>query len=265
MVRAVSNALGLPIVMFSSAHHYPVVYTIPRICNASVPLFVAFNQADAGHYDAVTLKSVPDTGTNIATQSSHRSTQEVDHNRCTCGQKGKHYSTVKRCIPVQKKYTSIILCPCLAANRPCSSSCICNSCNNPNGIRPCTSTSIARPRQRQRHAWQQAVQKSSLFALKLQESVTKGPRTQLEYLLISEIVKYCHQKGIDFDTDIIQAIYTSCVELAHTFELSLPLGSKGEHEINVVLLEYDSNKAMFEAMCVTQLKINSSSLTTSSD
>ena len=60
MVRAVSNALGLSIVMFSSAHHYPVVYTIPRICNASVPLFVAFNQADAGHYDAVTLKSVPD-------------------------------------------------------------------------------------------------------------------------------------------------------------------------------------------------------------
>ena len=32
MVKALSNALNIPIIVFSSALHYPVVYTIPRIC-----------------------------------------------------------------------------------------------------------------------------------------------------------------------------------------------------------------------------------------
>ena len=32
--------------------------------------------------------------------------------------------------------------------------------------------------------------KSSLFALELQEDLTTGPCTQLEYLLVSQIIKY---------------------------------------------------------------------------
>ena len=53
MVLAISNALGLPIIIFSSASHYPIINIAPRVCRASLPLYVAFNQTGAGHYDAL--------------------------------------------------------------------------------------------------------------------------------------------------------------------------------------------------------------------
>ena len=55
MIKAVSNAFSLPIIVFSSALHYPVVYTTPRVCHVSIPLYVAFNQAGAGHYSALSF------------------------------------------------------------------------------------------------------------------------------------------------------------------------------------------------------------------
>ena len=55
MVLAISNALGLPIIVFSSANHYLVINIAPRVCRAPIPLYVAFNQSGAGHYDAVSI------------------------------------------------------------------------------------------------------------------------------------------------------------------------------------------------------------------
>ena len=48
IVVAISNALGLPIIIFSSASHYPVINSAPRVCRASLLLYVAFNQTGAG-------------------------------------------------------------------------------------------------------------------------------------------------------------------------------------------------------------------------
>ncbi len=91
MVPAVSNALGLPVIVFSSAHHHPLIYTTPRVCNASIPLYVAFNQANAGHYDAVTFRDASSS----TMHTSYCSPEETAHDKCTCGQKGKHYTTSK--------------------------------------------------------------------------------------------------------------------------------------------------------------------------
>ena len=109
MIKAVSNALRLPIIVFSSALHYPVVYTTPRVCHVSIPLYVAFNQAGPGHYSALSFRS-----------------DEKEHKM----------SKSKRCILLKKKYTSVAHCSCLAANISCSLSCLCFNCNNPNGVRP---------------------------------------------------------------------------------------------------------------------------------
>jgi len=38
-IKTVSNALGLPIIVFSSTLHYPVANTTPRACNHSLPLY----------------------------------------------------------------------------------------------------------------------------------------------------------------------------------------------------------------------------------
>ena len=49
MVTAVTNALTIPVIVFSSALHPPIIYITPRICTASTPLYAAFNQHGAGH------------------------------------------------------------------------------------------------------------------------------------------------------------------------------------------------------------------------
>ena len=129
---------------------------------------------------------------------------------------------------MKKKYTSVILCPCLASSRPCTSECICNNCNNPNGARP-SASQIPQKRRRQKHAWQEKFKKSSLFALELQEDLTTGPYTRLEYPLVSQIIKYFLMKGFDRGLHYVHAVFSSCVELANALDLSLPLGKKSKN------------------------------------
>ena len=128
MIKAISNAFSLPIIVFSSALHYPVVYTTPRVCHVSIPLYVAFNQAGTGHYSALSFQCdekeqlnshhLPST---FAERVSADHSQDQSQSRCTCGHKDKQ-STSKRCIPLQKKYTSVLRCSCLATNKSCTSS-----------------------------------------------------------------------------------------------------------------------------------------------
>ena len=86
------------------------------------------------------------------------------------------------------------------------------------------------------------IQKSSLFALELQEDLNIGPCTQLEYILISQTVKHLKIKGIDPELDTIHVVYLSCTELSHALELSQPLGPKSKNDLDIVLKEYDRNK-----------------------
>ena len=246
MILAVSNALQLPIVVFSSAHHLPVVYTTPRVCKTSISLFVAFNQANAGHYDAVTLKGF-----------SHHTppTSPKRKKKCTCG-KTQQPAMKQHCIEIQKKYTSMILCPCLTAKQPCSTSCICKNCNNPHGSK--SQKSKMQERKRQWHAWQSTYtqEKSSMFALEHQEDISKGPCTLIEYLLVALIVKHIYQREVECTMDTVHAIYQACIAVALAMKLTIPLGAKNKKEISNILQEYEKIRKNFEAICVTQLMID---------
>ncbi len=115
MVLAISNATGIPIVIFSSALYYPIIYITPRNLKTHISLYVAFNQAGAGHYDSVVCKSFPDD------QSTNSSNVMPNNSKpcCTCG---RHDGTneTPRFVPLQSKYTTIIKCPCFLANIPCN-------------------------------------------------------------------------------------------------------------------------------------------------
>ena len=255
MVVAISNALGLPIIIFSSASHYPVISIAPRVCRASLPLYVAFNQSGPGHYDAVSFKTHTPT-------PSHNSSppqlpgHETNISRCTCGKGNKHYSTAERCTIMQYKYTTSIRCPCLLAGEPCTPLCTCHNCANPKGIRPKVSSRVRE--QRKRHAWNLKSTKSVTYAHQEQENILTGPRTQLEYFLVSQILTFCRQNQIDTCLDTVQGIYLSCVELAQVLDISQPLGPNTTEEISKILDEYESHRKVFEATCIAQLKINSS-------
>ena len=103
MIKAVSNAFSLPIIVFSSALHYPVVYTTPRVCHVSIPLYVAFNQAGAGHYSALSFqcdeKEQPNSHhlpSTFAERVSADHSQAQSQSRCTCGH-NLHPRDVFRC------------------------------------------------------------------------------------------------------------------------------------------------------------------------
>ena len=85
-----------------------------------------------------------------------------------------------------------------------------------------------------------------------------GPRTQLEYLLVSQILTFCRRNEIDTCLDTVQKIYLSCVELAQVLDISQPLGPKTLEDISKIVDEYESYRKVFEATCIAQLKINTS-------
>ena len=93
-----------------------------------------------------------------------------------------------------------------------------------------------------------------------QEDITKGPCTQLEYLLIAAIVEHTHNKEIECTVDAVHAIYQACVTLASTLKLKVPLGVKNKKDIETVVQQYERHGKNFEAICVAQLKINCTKL-----
>ncbi len=58
-----------------------------------------------------------------------------------------------------------------------------------------------------------------------------GPRTLLEYLLISQILSYCRQNEVEANLDTVDMFYSTCVEVARALEISLPLGPQTSEDI----------------------------------
>ena len=157
---------------------------------------------------------------------------------------------------MQYKYTTSIRCPCLLAGQPCTYKCTCHNCANPKGIRPKVTSRVRE--QRKRHAWNLKPTKSVIYAHQEQGNVLTGPRTQLEYFLISQILRFCRQNQINTSLDTVHEIYLSCVELAQALDIYQPLGPKRAKEIMKIMDEYESHRKVFEATSIAQLKINNS-------
>ena len=246
MVLALSNVLGLPIIVFSSAHHYPIINISPRVCKAAIPLYLAFNQCGAGHYDAVVLKTeVLPSKIKVLPSKSNSDT------RCTCG---KGSSTLQHCGVLKHKYTTSIRCPCHLSERGCIPLCKCSNCANPHGIKP--KYTCKPSRERRKHAWNSLPSKSALYAQVQREKLTTGPRTQLEFLLVCQILSLLRRKEVDSDLHVTHKIYTTCVELCQSTAAVLPLSIKTPDELSNIIDEYNKNKKIFESTCIAQLKIN---------
>ena len=73
--------------------------------------------------------------------------------------------------------------------------------------------------QRYKHAWTMQSMKSSKYALMKEEKVKAGPRTDLEYLLVGQILRHCQH--LDTDLDTVHKIYSSCLELMQGIQQKL--------------------------------------------
>ena len=104
MVLAVSNALEIPIVVFSSALHHLLLFITPLSFKVTWPLFIAFSQYGPGHYLGICV---------VEDKTMQHETLQTDHKetstkfKCCCGCKDKD-STAQHCIPLESKYTTIV-------------------------------------------------------------------------------------------------------------------------------------------------------------
>lgn len=246
VVLALSNVLCLPIIVFSSIEHYPVINVTPRSIALPVPVFIAYNQYGSGHYDGV-IQSLnhPIPMPTIPSDMSKGT-------RCNCGKNDK--TGKMSCLPQESKYTTITRCPCYKSDMPCNTSCACKNCANPRGERV-LSTQKKPSRKRQRHPWQVQLPKSSIFALDAGEKVPAGPRSILEFFALDQSVKFCIEEGIDVSADNVLVIYNTVVEVSQAIqsEKSLQLAMKTLEDIDTFLKEYDHLRNVFQSLCIGML------------
>ena len=98
--------------------------------------------------------------------------------------------------------------------------------------------------------------KSLSYANQEQEQISPGPRTELEYLLVAELIKFCNQNEIEADICIIQQLYMTCLDLMQVMDPSLPISTKSIEEIIKIVNEYNRHRQVFQATCIAQVKIN---------
>lgn len=245
VVLNLSNVLGIPIIVLSSAINHPLINITPRHMTVPIPLYIAYNQYGVGHYDAI----ITSNNSQLPTSSTSAASTEVAH--CTCGKNDKSSQT--RCKPQEMKYTSVIRCPCCKNETACTVLCKCKNCKNPFGCQPeIEEAGVAR--KRPRHMWQHNVQKSSIFATEVMKTVPTGPRSILEFFVLECTLKYCLREGIDTTTRNIEIVYNTAAELADTLEDKLPLSTKTEGDIERFLREHDHILRVYKEICFSQVR-----------
>jgi hypothetical protein len=90
VLLSLSNALGLPIIVLSSAVNHPVINTMPKQMKTPVPLYVPYNQYGVGHYECYNNPAVAtsffrnisrDLQVYLWQERQNHPTHTVNHNR----------------------------------------------------------------------------------------------------------------------------------------------------------------------------------------
>ena len=249
IVLALSNSLGLPFIIFSSSMCQPVITITPRHLKSPIPIYLAFNQSGAGHYDSVVLCASP-----IKPLAVPSSTRISDDGPCSCGKNDKMNKS--HCHPITSKYTTVVYCKCCKNNKPCTNMCKCKMCKNPFGTRKITAdtSEVHVSRKRPRHQWQIHVSKSVKFAIDVGEDVNTGSRSMLEFFVLESILKHCLQEKIEIIPANIEKIFNAIVEIADTLDVKLQIGRKSLEHIKCFLREHDHTVHVFKALCFAQLE-----------
>lgn len=96
MPLAAANALQIPIAIITSVQNMPFVIVTPELQSiTSTPLFLAFTQEGAGHYDSLTQASI--------LQNTQQS-EQIKELHCRCGVNSKESSSINCCVVEKNKY-----------------------------------------------------------------------------------------------------------------------------------------------------------------
>ena len=189
MILAMSNVLGLPIIVFSTIPEQPLIPVLPKKAKFdSLLLFVAYHHLGPGHYDGVIMDS--QMKLNMKTDIS-----------CRCGVNG----TKPSCCDNDDYKTR---CKCYNRNKGCSKHCKCKNCDNPFGKR-----SILGKRVRIIHDQQYSLPNSKEFAISREEKLKQGPWTVLENALFIHIMDHLCKMSENMTTKNVLQAYNEVIFL----------------------------------------------------
>lgn len=98
MPLAMANLLCLPIVVMTQMDNLPVLPITPRDCMQCMPIFIAFDQSSAGHYDAVTQITHLEPSCGVEKSVEVQSKSEC----CRWGQGAKKEKDIVSCDQLKK-------------------------------------------------------------------------------------------------------------------------------------------------------------------
>ena len=124
MPLAMSNALGVSLVILTSLPSTPCFYITPRSePSTQLVLYLAYTSIGPGHYDGLVVKEK--IGNKVPSNKI----------KCRCGVNSHDKEKYIACAHQVGRHSS---CRCLLNSQPCSALCGRKGCDNPNGKRPVT-------------------------------------------------------------------------------------------------------------------------------
>lgn len=95
VLNALSNVVGMQFIVFTGQVSYPVIHIMPREILHEELIYLAFNNEESGHYDAVAERQYIQQS-NAAHQQTQRTTN------CTCGKNSKSAASGRPCVPITR-------------------------------------------------------------------------------------------------------------------------------------------------------------------
>ena len=237
MLLGLSNALRIPIVVFTSVESWPYFTIQPQsIPVDSKPILLAFLQIGPGHYSLATKhqKQAPTSFDKVS-----EGTEQYKEIYCRCG-RGKNANNAER-LNCSKSSVYSSRCPCLKKCRPCTSTCACKNCDNPFGKNDHINTRLeskAARRKRPRHKEQDLARSTSVKFMKLSdEQPAAGKWTPMEYYVLLAILQ-SQSGGKEFTSDLLNhvsktsAVYSDVVQVVLYYNISISLAAKSSAQIN---------------------------------
>ena len=143
-------------------------------------LFVIYDSAEGGHYDAAIPYNL--TESTLYAQTKHLS--------CNCGVNSGD-DGIKSCVPLPFSNTR---CKCFKNSQPCSMFCRCKNCENPAGKRSQYKQS---KRKMVKHSSQLDIPSSKRFAIDKGEVISTAIWSEFETIVIQEVMKYLEDESKD--------------------------------------------------------------------
>jgi len=253
MPLAASNALHIPVVVFTTMSNFPIIPICPRdIILTNTPIFLAYDMNFAGHYDAIrqcgTLQQ--ENKEQTESSSSQRENQQIT---CRCGKGAKRKN--KNIISCHEYKSG---CKCFQNVVGCSMYCQCVNCSNPRGKKIQGTAQIACSSRKRRHHECSTERLSG----KSYTEIKAGGTTTVHWTLFEELVLMQIMLALlasdKLEPEALYREYSHVVDTVTSTSMRRCLGKKTERQVCQKLTTFLSSQQVFETLMKEQIRLNSS-------